>query len=165
MRAPATPSAPSAPVQALALLGWLVLCFGAAATGAFVSKGGWYADLAKPSWNPPSWVFAPVWTTLYGMMAVAAWLVWRRGGWRDQARPLGAFLFQWALNALWTPLFFGMHRPDLALLDIVALWLALAVTVGRFWKVSRTAGALLVPYLAWVGFAAVLNFTIWRLNA
>ncbi|MBU6301482.1 MAG: tryptophan-rich sensory protein [Verrucomicrobia bacterium] len=155
---------PSRPLQALALAGWVALCFAAAATAAFVSKDGWYQALAKPSWNPPSRVFAPVWTTLYFLMAVSAWLVWRQGGWRGQARALGAFLVQWALNALWTPLFFGLHRPDLAMLDIAALWIALALTLALFWKVSRLAAALLVPYLGWVGFAAALNFAIWRLN-
>jgi tryptophan-rich sensory protein len=164
MNAP-TMSAPSKLQQSFALAGWIVLCFGAAATGAFVTKGEWYADLAKPSWNPPSSVFGPVWTTLYLMMAVAAWVVWRQGGWKSQAQALSAFLVQWLLNALWTPLFFGMQRPDLAFLDIVALWLAIVVTLALFWKASRTAGLLLVPYLAWVSFAAVLNFTIWRLNS
>ncbi len=157
-------SAPSKFQQCLALAGWILLCFGAAATGAFVTKGEWYANLAKPSWNPPSWVFGPVWTTLYVMMAVSAWLVWRQGGWRAQAKPLGAFMAQWFLNALWTPLFFGMQRPDLAFADIVALWFAIVVTLALFWKVSRPAGLLLVPYVAWVSFAAVLNFAIYRLN-
>lgn len=151
--------------QGLALAGWLVLVFSATATAALVTKDDWYANLAKPSWNPPSWVFGPVWTALYAMMAVAAWLVWRRGGWKEQALPLGLFVLQWLLNAIWTPLFFGMHRPDLAFYDIMLLWLALAATLGLFSRVSRTAGLLLVPYLAWVSFAAVLNFSIWRLNA
>jgi len=128
------------------------------------ASGGWYASLLKPAWNPPAWVFGPAWTVLYVSMAVAAWLVWREGGWKAQRPALGLFLVQWLLNALWTPLFFGMHRTGLAFAEIIALWLALAVTLVVFWRVRMAAGVLLVPYLAWVSFAAFLNFTIWRLN-
>ena len=149
----------------LALVGWLVLCFAASSTAVFVSTGGWDAELHKPTWNPPGWIFGPVWTMLYVMMAVAAWLVWREGGWRTQRKALGLFLVQWLLNAVWTPLFFGMHRSGLAFFEIVLLWLVLAATVSAFWSVKRAAGVLLVPYLAWVTFAAVLNFTIWRMNS
>jgi benzodiazapine receptor len=148
----------------LGLLGWLALCFTAAGSAAFVSTDDWYLVLNKPTWNPPAWVFGPVWTLLYAMMAVAAWLVWREGGWRAQRRPLGLFVLQWVLNALWTPLFFGMHRPGLALLDIAMLWLALATTLLAFWRVRQVAGILLIPYLAWVTLATALNFTIWRMN-
>ncbi len=155
---------PSAGRQALALIGWLVLCFAATSTAAFVSIDGWYAALQKPSWNPPAWVFGPAWTVLYISMAVAAWLVWREGGWKAQGRALGLFLVQWVLNALWTPLFFGLHRPGLAFAEIVILWLAIAATLAAFWRINKVAGALLVPYLAWVTFAAALNFAIWRLN-
>lgn len=150
--------------QPLALVGWLALCFAAAATGVFVSTGDWYAALNKPSWNPPPWVFGPAWTFLYITMAIAAWLVWREGGWKVQARPLTLFLVQWALNALWTPLFFGAHLPGVAFAEIVLLWLAIAATLVAFWRVKTIAGLLLVPYLAWVSFASALNFTIWRLN-
>ena len=148
----------------LALAGWLVLCFSAASTAVFVSTGGWYASLHKPAWNPPGWLFGPVWTLLYVMMAVAAWLVWRDGGWRRQTPALRLFLLQWFLNLLWTPLFFGLHHPGLAFGEIIILWLALAATVRSFWPVNKAAGALLLPYLAWITFAAVLNFTIWHLN-
>jgi tryptophan-rich sensory protein len=110
-------------------------------------------------------VFGPVWTLLYVLMAVAAWLVWREGGWKIQRVPLGLFLFQWLLNALWTPLFFGLHRSGLAFAEIIIFWLVLAATLRSFWRVRQAAGVLLVPYLAWVTFAAVLNFTIWRLNS
>ncbi len=157
-------SSPSTGRQALTLIGWLVLCFTAAGTAVFVSTDGWYAALHKPSWNPPAWVFGPAWTLLYIMMAVAAWLVWREGGWKTQGRTLGLFLLQWLLNALWTPLFFGLHRPGLAFAGIILLWLAIAATLASFWRVRKAAGILLVPYLAWVSFAAALNFTIWRLN-
>lgn len=155
---------PSAGRQTFALIGWLALCFAATGTAAFVSIDGWYAALQKPSWNPPAWVFGPAWTVLYISMAVAAWLVWRQGGWKAQGRALGLFLVQWVLNALWTPLFFGLHRPGLAFAEIVILWLAIAATLAAFWRINKVAGALLVPYLAWVTFAAALNFAIWRLN-
>ncbi len=148
----------------LALVGWLALCFAASLTGLFVSTNGWYAALVKPAWNPPAWIFGPAWTLLYVLMAVAAWLVWRDGGWKKQRLPLGLFLVQWFLNALWTPLFFGLHRSGPAFAEIVLLWLTLAATLWSFTRVRKAAGVLLVPYLAWVTFAAALNFTIWRLN-
>jgi benzodiazapine receptor len=149
----------------LALAGWVLLCFGAAAFGGMFMPGEWYAALRKPSWNPPGWVFGPVWTALYTMMAVAAWLVWRQGGWARQRKPLLLFLAQLALNAAWTPLFFGLKHPGLALAEILLLWLAIAATLASFRPVSRPAARLLAPYLAWVSFAAVLNFTLWKLNA
>jgi translocator protein len=151
--------------SALTLAGWLALTFAAASLGALFLPGEWYAALKKPSWNPPNWIFGPVWTALYTIMAVAAWFVWRRGGWAAQRRPLLVFLAQLALNAAWTPLFFGLHRPGLAFAEIVLLWLAIAATLAAFCSVSRAAAWLLVPYLAWVSFAAVLNFTLWRLNS
>ena len=148
----------------LALAGWLLLCFAAAALGGLFMPGAWYASLQKPSWNPPGWIFGPVWTALYAMMAVAAWLVWRRGGFAAQRRPLSLFLAQLALNAAWTPLFFGLKNPGLAFAEIILLWLAIAATLAAFRPVHRGAAWLLVPYLAWVSFASVLNFTLWRLN-
>lgn len=148
----------------LGLCGWLLLCFAAAAGGAWFMPGEWYAALRKPAWNPPGWLFGPVWTALYTMMAVAAWLVWRQGGWAKQRRPLLIFLAQLALNALWTPLFFGLHQPGVAFAEIILLWLAIAWTIAAFWREHRLAAGLLAPYLAWVSFAAVLNGTLWRLN-
>ena len=148
----------------LGLCGWLLLCFAAASPGAVFMPGEWFAALKKPAWNPPSWIFGPVWTALYAMMAAAAWLVWQRGGWTEQRKPLLIFLAQLALNALWTPLFFGLHRPGVAFAEIVLLWLAIVATLVAFRPVNRTAAWLLVPYLAWVSFAAVLNGTLWRLN-
>ena len=106
-----------------------------------------------------------MWSLLYAMMAVAAWRVWRRGGWQVQWRALGLFIVQWVLNALWTPLFFGLHRPGWALAEICVLLLALGATLALFWRVEKAAGLLLAPYFAWVAFAAFLNFTLWRLNA
>jgi tryptophan-rich sensory protein len=142
----------------------MLACFVAAAMGGLFMPGEWYASLRKPSWNPPGWIFGPVWTVLYTMMAVAAWMVWRRGGWGKQRTPLLVFLAQLMLNALWTPLFFGLQRPGLAFAEILLLWLAIVVTIVVFNPVSRPAMLLLVPYLAWVSFAAALNFTLWRLN-
>lgn len=164
-------AAPNKPLDAsgavghfLGLAGWLMLCFSAAALGAFFTPGEWYAQLKKPAWNPPGWIFGPVWTALYTLMAVSAWLVWRRGGFTTQGRALGLFLLQLSLNALWSPLFFGLQQPALAFVDILLLWLAILGTVRIFWRVRRNAGILLLPYLAWVTFAAVLNFTLWQLN-
>lgn len=159
---------PTPPLGSSPLLGfaaWLLVCFAAPALGAWARPGEWYLGLQKPSWNPPAWLFAPVWTLLYLLMAVAAWLVWRRGGWRQQRRPLTLFVTQLALNALWTPLFFGLHRPDWAFVTIVLLWLAISATIVAFARIQRAAAALLAPYLAWVSFATCLNFALWRLNA
>jgi len=151
----------SAADAGIGLVGWLVLCFGAAAVGARFRPGEWYAALRKPSWTPPSWLFAPVWTLLYAMMAVAAWLVWRQTGLSSE---VGLFVVQLALNAAWSWLFFGLHRPGLAFADIVALWVAILGTLAAFWAVRPLAGWLLVPYLAWVSFASALNAAVWRLN-
>lgn len=149
---------------ALALIGWLLLSFCAATLGAFFMPGEWYAGLKKPSWNPPNWLFGPVWSALYTIMAVAAWLVWRRGGFPSQRAALSLFLLQLLFNALWSPLCFGARNLGFGLVDIVLLWLALTATVVAFYRAYRLAGALLVPYLAWVTFASALNFTLWRLN-
>ena len=152
-------------ITSLAVLAaWISASFAAASTGLLFPPGDWYASLQKPPWNPPSWVFGPVWTALYLMMAVAAWRVWRAGGFKRQGRALGFYLLQLALNALWTPLFFGAHQMGAAFICIVLLWLAIAATVYSFWKADRPAALLLAPYLAWVSFATVLNFTLWRLN-
>ncbi len=126
--------------------------------------GPWYASLAKPVWTPPSAVFAPVWTLLYAMMGVAAWLVWRRAGFRTAGAALVVFVIQLVLNALWSYLFFGLHRADIAFIDIAVLWIAILVTVVLFWRRDPRAGALMLPYLAWVGFASCLNFALWRMN-
>lgn len=150
---------------ALGWIGWVLACFAAAASGAMFMPGEWYASIQKPPWNPPSWLFGPVWTTLYFMMATAAWLVWRQGGFAAQRRPLGWFLAQLALNAAWTPIFFGLHWMGVALLEMLLLWGGILLTINAFQRISRPAAWLLVPYLAWVSFAAVLNFTLWRLNS
>ena len=158
-------NAPTLPRRLPALAGWILLCFAAAALGGFFGPGEWYAGLNKPTWNPPGWIFGPVWSALYTLMGVAAWLVWRQGGWSAQRVPLCRFLVQLALNAIWTPLFFGLQRPDLAFAEILLLLLAIVWTLAAFRRVHRTAAWMLVPYLAWVSFAAVLNGTLWRMNA
>lgn len=146
----------------------LVICLGVAATGGLLTSRavpGWYAGLEKPSWTPPDRAFGPVWTVLYVMMAVAAWLVWKRTGLAGGRLPLGLFALQLALNAAWTPVFFGLKLPGAAFAVIVALWFAVGATTAAFWCQSLPAGALMVPYWAWVGFAMALNFAVWRLNA
>jgi len=152
------------PRSALGLVALLAICYGVAAVGAQFMPGAWYEQLAKPSWTPPSWIFGPVWTVLYGMMAVAAWLVWKRHGVAGARWVLLLFAVQLALNGLWSWLFFGQENPGAAMVDIGALWLAILATILAFWRLSRLAAALLVPYLMWVSFAAALNFAIWRLN-
>lgn len=147
------------------LAGLIVLCLVAGFAGSVASMDAipnWYAYINKPSWNPPNWIFAPVWTILYIMMAVAAWRVWLT---RDRVKPaLVLFFIQLALNVLWTLIFFGMRSPGGALIEVVPFWAAILATTLAFFGRDTWAGLLFVPYLAWVSFAAVLNFAIWRLN-
>lgn len=146
------------------LTAWVAASFSAGLAGARSMPGEWYEALAKPSWNPPNWVFGPVWTALYIMMGTAAWRVWRRDGFRDAGIPLTLFSGHLVLNALWSYLFFGIRRPDVAFYEILAL-LAAIVTVGvMFWRRDRAAGLLMVPYALWVAFATFLNLTLWRMN-
>jgi tryptophan-rich sensory protein len=149
---------------ALGLLLALALCFGAAAGGALFPPGEWYRGLETPALTPPSWVFGPAWTVLYVLMALAAWLVWRERGLAGARGPLALFALQLALNAAWSALFFGAHAMGWALVEIVALWLCIAATALAFRRVRPLAGALLLPYLAWVAFATWLNLGFWRLN-
>jgi len=149
----------------LVLLGFLVFTLTIGFVGGQVTAPNiptWYVFLAKPSFNPPNWLFMPAWTTLYVLMAVAAWRVWRQTGWRSRA--LALWLVQLALNAAWSVIFFGAHAPGPALFELAAMWLAILATLITFWRIEPLAGALLLPYLAWVSFAGVLNFWIWRLN-
>jgi len=148
----------------LVLGGWLILSFAVATFGGLFMPGPWYEQLTKPTWNPPNWIFGPVWTFLYIAMAVAAWLIWKQGGWKAQKLPLSFYIAQMLLNAAWSFLFFGQQQIGLALIDLTLLFLLLAITTALFWSKSRTSGILLVPYLLWVGFATSLNFAIWRLN-
>jgi tryptophan-rich sensory protein len=149
------------------LMIWLSLCFAAAAVGSVATGSnidGWYAGLRKPVWTPPNWVFAPTWTLLYLAMALAAWRVWREQGLRAAQWPLGLFGVQLTLNAAWSWLFFAWKRPDVALVELCALWVAIAATTVVFARRDRWAGLLMTPYLAWVTFAVTLNLSIWRLN-
>jgi tryptophan-rich sensory protein len=148
----------------LGLIGFLAANFAAALSGALFTPGEWYRGLAKPSWNPPDWAFAPAWTVLYIMIAVAGWLVWREAGLAGAALPLAVYVVQLLFNAGWSAVFFGLQRPDLAFLEVIGLWLSILATILLFWPVSQLAALLLLPYLAWVTFAATLNFAIWRLN-
>lgn len=125
----------------------------------------WYPTLVKPVFNPPNWIFAPVWTLLYIMMGIAAGLVWTSNSdIKIVKRALGFFAIQFGLNALWSYLFFGMHNPLLALVEILLLWLMIWETYNQFRKIDKIAGLLLIPYLAWVSFATILNASIWWLN-
>lgn len=151
-------------VAILGAVGWLVLTFAAAALGARFLPDEWYRRLNKPAWNPPNSIFAPVWTMLYLLMAVAAWLVWRRYGISGALVPLLLFVAQLLLNAAWTWLFFGRHQIRAALIDIGVLWVTILATLVSFWKLEPLAGILLLPYLAWVSFATLLTWTIWRMN-
>lgn len=154
-----------------ALAAFLAVCFAVSAIGGAVTSttvDTWYQSLAKPSFTPPDWLFAPVWSTLYAIMAVAGWLVWRRAGFGagpgGGRRALTAFAAQLAFNLAWSVLFFGMTWIAAALLDIALLIATLIITIIGFWRIHRLAAALLVPYLLWVGYAAALNIGIWLLN-
>lgn len=153
--------------DALVLVAFLLLCFGVAGLGGYwtsASVGDWYLTLRKPSWNPPSWVFGPVWTILYAMMAVAVWIVWRHRGESGTHIALALFSVQLALNLAWSGLFFGLRNPLAGFIDIVALWLAIIATMIAFWRISTMAGVMFVPYLLWVSFAAALNLALWLMN-
>jgi benzodiazapine receptor len=144
---------------------WILASLAAGWVGSRFMPGAWYDALVKPAWTPPGAVFGPVWTVLYVLMGVAAWLVWREAGFSGAAGPLALFIVQLGLNALWSYLFFGARAPLPAFIDIVVLWTVILLTLVGFWRVRPLAGALLVPYLAWVSFASALNFQLWRLNA
>ena len=144
----------------------IVVCLGAAGLGSLLTAPAlrpWYADLSKPRWTPPNWLFGPVWTLLFVAMAISAWLVWRKFGMRATLMQL--FLLHLLLNVAWSALFFGLRSPGLAFVEIVLLWIAILATSIEFWRAVPAAGWLLLPYLIWVGYAAALNFSIWRLNA
>lgn len=149
----------------VALIVSFVVTFAAAGIGSQFMPGAWYRDLQKPWFNPPDAVFGPVWTALYAMMAIAVWLVWRRRTQANVNRALVAFGVQLALNAAWSWLFFRRHEIGWALIDITLLWIAILLTTVLFWRLTRTAGVLLIPYLVWVSFAALLNVSFWQLNS
>lgn len=155
--------------SALVLLAFVIVCFAAAglgslATASQVAPGGWYGTLEKPFFTPPSWLFGPVWTLLYLAMAVSGWLVWRERGFAGARTALALFLAQLALNSLWSILFFGLESPGLGLVEILVLWAVIFLTIRAFRPISHPAAILLIPYLAWVTFATLLNAGIWWLN-
>jgi tryptophan-rich sensory protein len=156
----------SVPKRVLGLGGWLLMSFTAAALGGIATSnaGSFYEQLARPSWAPPASIFGPVWSVLYLLMGIAAWLVWRERGFAGARAALSLFVWQLAANALWSWLFFGWHRGALAFADILLLWVLIIVTLIAFWRVRALAGALLVPYLLWVSFASALNYAVWQLN-
>lgn len=160
------PQAMSKATQAVGLIAWLVVCYATSAIGAVGSMSAptFYKELALPTWAPPAWLFGPVWTILYGLMGIAAWLVWRKGGFAINKIPLSLFLVQLGFNAIWSWLFFAWHLGAVSFIEILLLWLLIAATTAAFWRVQKVAAGLLVPYLAWVTFAAALNFAIWQLN-
>ncbi len=150
-----------------ALAASLFVCLAAGGLGSLATSAKiptWYATLAKPSWNPPNWLFGPVWTTLYVLMAVAAWMVWNRRAHVGAQAALVLFAVQLVLNTLWSFLFFGAESPAAAMLEILVLWIAIAATIWSFRKISPPAAWMLAPYLAWVSFASCLNYAIWTLN-
>lgn len=152
--------------QIVGLLFWLAVSFAAAAIGgvATMSAGSFYSQLVRPGWAPPGWLFGPVWTALFIMMGIAAWLVWRIGGFRGARAALSLFLVQLAFNALWSWLFFSWQLGAAAFVEIVLLWVLILATMTAFWRIRPLAGALLAPYLLWVTFASVLTFSVWRMN-
>ena len=153
--------------QARALFAFVAICLTIGAIGGAVtstSVATWYQSLHKPPFNPPDWVFGPVWTVLYIAMAVAAWRVWRRLGFGGARHALTLFAIQLLLNFAWTVLFFGFQQIGLALVEIVVLFAFIVATAVAFWRADSTAGLLFVPYVGWVGFAALLNAFLWRLN-
>ncbi|MEO6687705.1 MAG: TspO/MBR family protein [Dokdonella sp.] len=152
--------------QILGLVCWLAVAAAAAAIGAVASidASAYYAQLHQPAWAPPSSVFGPVWSVLYFLMGLAAWMVWRVAGFRPARAALALFLAQLAVNALWSWLFFAWHRGAIAFADIGLLWALIVMTLIAFWRIKPLAGALLIPYLLWVSFASALNYTVWQLN-
>lgn len=152
----------------LALPPFIIVCVAVGLSASFItasSVADWYPTLAKPAWTPPNWIFAPVWTTLYVAMGFAAWLVWKKDmRFAGVRAALILFVAQLALNFMWPFVFFGFRMPGLALVSIVMLFMLVAMTAFAFFQQSRWAGIIMLPYLAWVGFATALNFAIWRLN-
>ena len=148
------------------LFGWLLASLATGAVGALATRyaGEFYAGLVKPPWAPPGWLFGPVWTALYVLMAVAAWLVWREAGWAGAAGALSLFLVQLVFNASWSWVFFAWRRGAMAFIVVVTLLGLIAATSFAFARVHRFASLLLLPYLAWVSFATVLTYVIWRAN-
>jgi benzodiazapine receptor len=167
MTAISTRHKPGIGQQIAVLFGFLALNLVISALGGTLtaqSIATWYPTLAKPSFNPPDWLFAPVWSLLYLMMAVAAWQVWRVAGWRKGGQSIALYIFQLIVNLAWSALFFGLQRPDLALIDCLLLLVLIVFTALSFWRHDNWAALLMIPYAAWVAFAALLNSAIVVLN-
>lgn len=152
------------------LIGWILLVFTASALGSFATSSGlqeWFATLQKPSFQPPNWLFGPVWSCLYLMMAISAWMIWRESNPAKRSKRnqfLILFMIQLSLNVLWSVLFFGLQSPGWAFVEICILWAMIVATIAAGYRVQTWAGHLLLPYIAWVSFALVLNFAIYQLN-
>ncbi|MCX2522948.1 TspO/MBR family protein [Larsenimonas rhizosphaerae] len=152
--------------QVVGLIGWLALSVLVISLGAWASIDARdvYTTLQQPAWAPPGWLFGPMWTTLYTLMAIAAWRVWRKGGFSVQKRPLSLYLLQLAVNGLWSWLFFAWFKGLWALIDVSLLWALILATLITFWRIDKPASLLLLPYLAWVTLATALNAAVWLLN-
>jgi tryptophan-rich sensory protein len=153
--------------QVIGLVVSVAVCLGCAGIGSLLTMPAistWYKTIRKPTWNPPNWLFGPVWTLLYLSMAVAAWLVWRQSETSSVSLALALFGIQLALNLAWSAIFFHYHQIGAAVVDVVFLWIFILATTPEFWKVAPAASWLMVPYLAWVTFASILNATVWSLN-
>jgi tryptophan-rich sensory protein len=152
----------------LKLVASIILCQLAGFIGSLATVPAiptWYESLKRPSFNPPNWIFGPVWTGLYTLMGISLFIVWQKRADYPQVKPaLGFFFIQLILNALWSVAFFGLRSPLLGLIDIVLLWIAILLTIKSFFKILKTAALLLLPYILWVSFAVLLNFSLWILN-
>lgn len=157
---------PSLQTQVFGLVGWLLLTAAAASVGVVTSAraASFYGQLSQPAWAPPPWLFGPMWSVLYILMAVAAWLVWREHGLSEAGVGLGLFVVQLVANAIWSWLFFVLRRGALSVAEIVLLWFLILATILAFWPLYRLAALLLMPYLAWVGVASALTLSLWRRN-
>lgn len=153
-----------APGLWIGLAAWLLIAYSAAFVGRMVTAPDFYESLAQPAWAPPTALFGPVWTVLYALIGISAWLVWRRGGFGAARAALTLFLVQHALNALWSWIFFGARELGWAFAEIAVLWLLIAATIAAFGRHSAAAAGLLAPYFVWVTYAAALNFALWRMN-
>lgn len=146
------------------LIIWIIICFIPAIIGSQFGPSDWYQALNKPDWNPPNWIFGPVWTLLYFLMGISVWIIWKNYGLKNAAIPIGFFIVQLIFNAAWSWLFFGLENVSLAFVDIILLWTFILITLIMFWKLDTWSGVLLIPYIAWVSFATFLNYNIWQLN-
>ena len=157
------------PIEFIKLIISILICNSAGFIGSISTSSAiptWYNSLEKPSFNPPNWIFGPVWTTLYTLMGISAYLVWRQGIHNSQVKTaLIIFGVQLFLNAIWSPIFFGLRALFAALIVIVVLWIAILLTIFAFYKISAIAAVLLIPYILWVSFATILNYSLWVLNS